>query len=262
MQTNYSSNGDHRVDHESSTANVTEDYQLTRDPVFYIMIGFFALVTTGVPGLLGQPNFMPIAQAIGLTVFAAIPLRRGELKNALGVVILWLGIQLLIMTSITMLAPLPASRAIADGLSYRMDLVTWAYAGNELPRSLLDAPLARLGEVAGVLVGSLLTGGLVGSWFLVRAVDLLGYSIGTLTYEVTPGLGLLLGLAPWRLLTIAGYSGFFLLLAQPILTNRWQPGYYLKEQRRLVLWSVALLVAGLLLEALLPGIWQNLLEPT
>jgi hypothetical protein len=262
MQPDYSPNGHPNGSGDGSAKPAVKPaYQLTGDPIFYITVGFFAFMTTGVPGLMGQPNFMPIAQALGLTVFTAIPLRRGELKNAVMVVALWLGIQLLIMTAITMLAPLQASRAIAEGITYRMDLVTWAYTGDELPRSLLEAPLARLGEVVGVLLGSLLTGGLVGSWFLVRAVDLLGYSVGTLTREVVPALGLLLALTPWRLLTIAGYSGFFLLLAQPILTNHWQPAYYLKEQRRLILWSAGLLVAGLLLEALLPGLWQNLLEP-
>lgn len=263
MQTNYSSNGNQAPVQPPATAPVPQSagYQLTADPVFYMTVIFFALLTTLVPGLMGQPNFMPIVQALGLTIFAAIPLRRGELRNALWVTAVWLIVQLLTIILVTWLVPLQATRAIADGFDYRSLLVTWAYTGENLPRSLALAPLARLGEITGVLLGSLLTGGLAGSWFLVRGVDLLGYSAASLSQETVPALGFLLGLSPWRLLTVAGYAGTFLLLAQPILTNHWRPGYYLQAQRSLVLGSAALLSAGLLLEALLPGIWQALLGP-
>jgi hypothetical protein len=210
---------------------------------------------------MGQPNFMPIVQALGLTVFVAIPLHKSDLRSAFGVLLLWLGLQLLSMALLAWLLPVQVTRAIPDGFTYRIDLVTWAYTGDTLPQSLGMAPLARLGEIAGVLLGSLLTGGLIGSWFLVRAVDLFGYGLGTFLREVPGVLGLLMGLAPWRLLTLAGYAGFFLLLAQPILTNRWRLHHYLKNQRRLILWSTGLLVVGIVLEAFLPGIWQAGLNP-
>lgn len=243
------------------TKTVKASYHLTSDPVFYVTVAFFALLTTGLPGLMGQPNFMPITQALGLTIFTAIALRRGEVGNALRVALLWIVVQLLVMLSITWLVPGQAERAIHEGFTYRTALLQWAYTGDNLPRSLLVAPLSRAGEILGVLLGSLLTGGLVGSWFLVRAVDLLGYAAGSLVHGVVPGLGLLLGLAPWRLLAIAGYTGFFILLAQPILINRWRPRYYLEAQRRLIVWSGVLLILGLLLELMLPGLWQTIWEP-
>ncbi len=267
MQTNYQVDREqihlngHRKQGEPPPGRAQNRYRLTHDPVFYITAGFFALLTTALPGLMGQPNFMPLLQALGLTIFAAIPLRNGELANALRVTALWLTIQLLAMISITWLVPIQASRAIPDGFTYGTALVTWVYTGDELPRSLLSAPLGRLLELAGVLLGSLLTGGLVGSWFLVRAVDLLGFAGGILTGQAPALLALLLGLAPWRLLTICGYAGFFLLLAQPILTNRWRPAFYLAHQRRLLVVSAALLVVGLGLEALLTGVWQTIFHP-
>ncbi len=235
-------------------------YQLTDDPVFYITVIFFAILTTVVPGLMGQPNFMPIVQALALTIFVAIPLRRGALRAALWVAVLWVVMQLVSIMAVTWLVPMQAARAIPDGFTYRNLLTTWFYTGEALPRSLLTAPLVRVGEVVGILLGSLLSGGLVGAWFLTRAVDLLGYSVMTLSQTVG-ALGFFAGLFPWRLLSVAGYTGFFLLLAQPILTNHWQPSYYLHTQRRLVLGSAILLASGLLLEAILPGIWQGIFAP-
>jgi hypothetical protein len=260
MEVNYSSNGNQRSRDLDASPNApqTATYQLTRDPVFYATVGFFALLTTLLPGILGQPNFMPIVQALGLTIFTAIPLRRGDVRTALRVLLLWLIVQLVVIVFMAWGLPTQTARAIPDGVTYRMALVTWAYTGEALPRSLLVAPWARLIEILGVLIGSLLTGGLVGSWFLVRAVDLFGFSAGTLIGEMAPANGLLLGFTPWRILMLTGYAGFFLLLAQPILSNRWDLNHYFKDQRRLLLWSSGLLVIGLLLEALLPGAWQGL----
>ncbi|MBX3000025.1 MAG: hypothetical protein KF893_16000 [Caldilineaceae bacterium] len=260
MEVNYSSNGNQRSRElePTPTASPSSTYQLTRDPFFYGTVGFFALLTTLLPGSLGQPNFMPIVQALGLTIFTAIPLRKGDVGTALRVLLLWLIVQLTVIFFMAWGLPVQTARAIPDGVTYRMDLVTWAYTGEALPRSLLVAPLARLIEILGVLVGSLLTGGLVGSWFLVRAVDLFGFSAGTMIREMASPIGLLLGFTPWRLLSLSGYAGFFLLLAQPILSNRWDLNHYRKNQRRLIIWSSGLLVAGLLLEVLLPGFWQGL----
>jgi hypothetical protein len=264
MEVNFSSNGNHRSSSLEPTPTSTPasspktTYQLTSDPVFYVTVAFFSLLTTLLPSIMGQPNFMPIVQALGLTIFTAIPLRRGQVRTALSVLLLWLAVQLAAIIFIAWALPTQTARAIPDGVTYRMALVTWAYTGEMLPRSLLAAPWSRVIEVLGVLLGTLLTGGLVGSWFLVRAVDLFGFSAGTLLRELAPAAGLLLGIAPWRLLTLAGYTGFFLLLAQPILTNRWNLGHYLTGQRRLLLWSGGLLIIGLLLEALLPGIWQGM----
>lgn len=262
MEVNYSSNGNHRSHHLEPrpvpVSSPKSTYQLTRDPIFYGTVAFFALLTTLLPGIMGQPNFMPIVQALGLTVFTAIPLRRGQVRTALSVLLIWLIVQFVVMVLIAWGLPVQTARAIPDGMTYGIELVTWAYTGDLLPRSLLAAPWGRLIEVLGVLVGTLISGGLVGSWFLVRAVDLFAFGAGTLMRELTPSAGVLLGFAPWRLITLVGYAGFFLLFAQPILTNRWDLGHYLRDQRRLLLWAGGLLIIGLLLEALLPGIWQGM----
>jgi len=55
------------------------EYQLTRDPVFYLMAAFFAFLTTALPALLGQFRFMPIGQTLVLAIFMAIAVRRGDL---------------------------------------------------------------------------------------------------------------------------------------------------------------------------------------
>lgn len=236
-------------------------YDLTRDPVFFGTLVFFVLLTTAVPGLMGQPNFMPVIQALGLTIFTAIALRRAGVGSALRVATVWLLVQGLFLLLLTWLLPAPIEKAIHDGFLIRAGLVEWVYAGSVFPGSLLAAPLARLGEIAGIVLGSLATVGLVGGWFLVKGVNLLAYGMGSLWRGTGSPLGILLGLAPWRLAQLTGYTGLFVLLIQPLLLNNWNPAHYLSTQRRLILVSLALVIGGLIAELFLPGLWRAVLAP-
>lgn len=229
-------------------------YDLMKDPIYYVSLGLFALLTTALPAFLGQQNFLPLAQTVALTLFLALPLRRRRLSRAMLVLAIWLAIQAAVMFVGTAALPVVFERAIRDGFAFHRTLLEWAVTGEGLPGWILARPLARLGEVAGVLLGSLLTGGLVGIWFLARAVNLFAYAAGRLAAEGATGL--LLGLFPWRLLTIAGYAGFVLLLAQPLLNNSWNPAAVIRRQRRLVGVSALLVGLGLLLEIALPPLWQ------
>jgi hypothetical protein len=71
-------------------------------------------------------------------------------------------------------------------------------------------------------------------------------------------VNLIAGLPLWTLLRLAGYAGFVVLLAEPLFTGNWTLRHYLGERRTLLLASTALLVAGLLLELILPGAWRRL----
>lgn len=235
-------------------------YELTQDPIFYGTVIFFAVITTGVPGVMGQPNFMPAVQALALTVFTALALYRAGVDSALRVATLWLVIQALLLLLLSWALPASVERAIHDGFLVRTGLMEWAYGGG-LPGGLSDAPLARLGEIAGVVLGSLATVGLAGAWFLVKGVNLLAYAGGSLWRGLDTPAGLLLGLAPWRLAQLAGYTGLFVLLMQPLLLNKWQPSHFFPAQRRLLLLSAGLIAFGLLAELLLPGLWRAIFAP-
>jgi len=237
-------------------------YELTRDPLFYGTLVFFVLLTTAVPGVMGQPNFMPIIQALGLTVFTAIALRRSGVTVALRVATVWLVAQGFFFFLLAWLLPVPMEKAIHDGFVYRTGLLQWAYAGGEAPGALLAAPLARLGEVVGIVLGSLATVGLVGGWFLAKAVNLFSYGVGSLWRGTGSPLGILTGLAPWRLAQLAGYTGLFVLLSQPLLLNNWNPAHYLSTQRRLIFLSLALVAGGLIAELFLPGLWRAIFAPS
>jgi hypothetical protein len=91
----------------------------------------------------------------------------------------------------------------------------------------------------------------------VRAVDLAGFGAGTLLSTLeTPG-HYALALPLWSLVRIAGYAGWVVLCAEPLLTGVWSPRHYWSQRRQLILVAGGLVVAGLLLELLLPPLWSR-----
>lgn len=235
-------------------------YSLARDPIFYITVGFFAFLTTSLPTVIGQPNFLPIVQTVTLFIFLLIPLRQGLICEAIWVMALWLGIQFTVVTGLTWFLEARAERAFHDGFQYRMAYVAWFYRAADAirPDSFAAAPFSRLLELAGVLLGSLVSVGLLGLWFLVKSVNLAAYNMGVLLVALNSTAGLFLALPSWSLLRIAGYAGLVILLSEPGITGIWQPAHYWRTRRQLIVRAGALLLAGLLLELFLPNLWRLL----
>lgn len=227
---------------------------ITYDAIYYWTVGFFALLTTALPTALGQRNFLPIIQTLGLTVFLAIPLTQRNPKGAVRVMVIWLVLQYLILTLLAILFNTQVERAIPDGFAFRGAISTWFYGNGEMPSGLLAEPAARLREIAGVVLGGLATAGLVGSYFLMRGVNETGYATGSLIISLEQSANLLRAIPYWSLFRLAGLGGLLVLCAEPLLTYQWSPLFYWRARRRLLLISAGLLLLGLLLELFLPGL--------
>ncbi len=233
-------------------------YRLQRDPVFFFMAGFFALLTTGLPAVLGQPRLMPLLQAVALTVFMLIPLRQRDLRSALAVMFLWLTLQMSMLLVLTWFAPVQLERAFEDGFLFRAALSEWYFASSPLPASFASQPLASLIEILGVLAGSLLTGGLVGSWFLMRMANLAAFGAGSLLVALENPLWLPIALPLWSVLQLIGGAGLVVLLAEPLASGQFGAGMRRLggERRPPLLLFGALYLAGLVLELVLPPFWH------
>ena len=236
-----------------------DSYRLTSDPAYYVMAGVFALLTTALPAMLGQPRLMPVVQAVALTVFIAIPVRSGLWKQAAWVMSLWIVLELTVISSLTILSADHMERSFGNGFEYRAGLLAWTYGASPMPGTVRMQPAYRLVETIGVVVGSLATAGLVGNWFLVRAVNLTGFTIGVVWRTIGGPIGLLLSVPLWSVLRITGIAGIVILLSEPPLTGNWSPRYYWTYRRRLLVISLALVAIGVLLGLTAPAVWQKLL---
>ncbi|MBV7337900.1 hypothetical protein KFU94_58660 [Chloroflexi bacterium TSY] len=233
------------------------DYSITRDPLFLATVGLFAVLTTTLPTLLSQSWLLPILQTIVLTVFLSFAIRQRLTGQALRIVAIWLVCQLVVMILLSMFMPEQVERAIPDGFNRKAAFFEWFFTGV----SHLDSPLRRpwqtIFELIGITIGTLATGGLIGIWILERTVNIAGFYAGSILSINNTPLGLVAGLPIWTIARILSYTGFAILLAEPMQTGNWSLIYYLTEHRRLLTTSIGLLLISLLLELVLSGLWHT-----
>ncbi|MCB0157952.1 MAG: hypothetical protein KDD83_07460 [Caldilineaceae bacterium] len=225
-------------------------YSPTRDPLFYVAVGFFALITTGLPAMIGLSRLLPLMQGLALAVFVILAVRRGETRHAVWVMAVWLVVQFLLVTLLAWVFTARLENAVAGGFEARGAILEWHFADRLFPGSLPDDPWRRLGEIAGVTLGALATAGVVGDWVVVRAVNVAGLQLGAMLANAG---GSVILTSPFLWLVIprlAGLAGLAILFTEPLLTRTWSPGFYWRNRRRLIVVSVALLALGLILESL------------
>jgi hypothetical protein len=233
---------------------MTDSHSITRDPLYYIVVGFFALLTTGLPAIMGQPRFLPFIQTLALTIFVIIPLHQNHRNGAIRVMAIWLPIQFILLTLLSRLFVTQLEHAFTDGFAFRGDITAWFFGGAPHPTGLIEQPMAFVMELAGVILGSLVSAGFVGTWFLVRLINQSAYGTGILLAALENPVQSLLVIPYWSLIRAAGYGGLVILCAQPLLTYNWSPSYYWQTQRKLILYSILLVLLGILLELFLPAI--------
>ncbi len=230
---------------------------LLQDPIFYVMLVVFALLTTGLPALLGQSWFLPLSQTLALTGFTAIAARQRSVKHAAIVMATFLAIQFVLIFLLTLVADRRVETAISVGFRFRAGMAEWAYGNALLPTSWRSQPLVNLVNFIAVSLGAYLTGGLTGVWVLVRTVNQAAFSAAG--FLLLPGdpAGLLIGLAPWTLMAIAGGVMLTAVLAQALWTSTWSPAALYAQHRRPLLIGLALLLFSVLAEFALSGLWQS-----
>jgi hypothetical protein len=232
----------------------TTSQSITNDTIYYVMAAVFALLTTALPALMGQPRFLPIIQTLSLTTFVTIALRHRNVRGALALMAIWLPIQFILLTLLTTLLPTQVEHAFTDGFAYRASITTWFFGGAPHPDGFALGWTVRIVEIVAIVIGSLATAGLLGIWFLVRLVNQAAYGTGILLATIDSSLYTLLVIPYWTLLRAAAYAGLIVICALPLLTYQWSPTYYWRQHRRLIVTSLVLLLLALLFELFLPGL--------
>ncbi len=240
------------------TTYMQQEYQLSRDPIFFVTAGFFALLVTGLSAVMGQLRFLPIVQALALTIFLLIPLRRHDLRSALILIFVWLALAMTMIFGLTWFSAGFMERAFENGFLHRAAFAEWYYANSPLPASFSTQPAASSIEIVGIVLGSLLTAGLVGAWFLMRLANLAAYTAASLLLTLPNGLWIVVALPLWSVLQVIGGGGLLAVLAEPLASGRLIAGVKaLGAGRRLPLLIFgAVFALGLILEVLLAPLWH------
>jgi len=235
---------------------MSQEYRLTRDPAFWAMGAFFALLTTAMPALFGQMRFMPISQTIVLSIFMGIAVRRHDLRSALTVVYTWLLVSMTSLIVLMLLVPGQVERAFDDGFMVRAMTSEWYFTNSPLPASFATEPIPAALEIAGVTLGALFTGGVIGVWSLVRMANLAAFTAGHLLGVLGSPLWIVVALPIWNLLQIVGAGGLVVLFAEPLLVDRFGLRRWFTRRRLALAIFGAIYVAGVLAKLILPAFWH------
>lgn len=239
------------------------EHSLITDPIFVVCVAIFALLTTTFPFAAGLTRLLPILQTLFLFIFLVMIARKQHPVQAVRVLCLWVAIQFFVAMMVSAMAPGVAERAIVDGFTRRADFLEWLFAGSMLPDGIQANLLGRLVETIAVVIGTLVTAGLIGVWLLVRAVNLAGFYAGSVVNAVGSFGGILPGLPIWTVLRILSYICFISICAEPITTGNWSISHYLynaefPQRRGILMAAIFLLLASIVLELILPNIWRTM----
>ncbi|MCL4825778.1 MAG: hypothetical protein KJZ95_00335 [Caldilinea sp.] len=235
---------------------MSQEYRLTRDPAFWAMGAFFALLTTAMPALFGQMRFMPISQTIVLSIFMGIAVRRHDLRSALTMVYTWLLVSMTSLIVLMLLVPGQVERAFDDGFMVRAMTSEWYFTNSPLPASFATEPIPAALEIAGVTLGALFTGGVIGVWSLVRMANLAAFTAGHLLGVLGSPLWIVVALPIWNLLQIVGAGGLVVIFAEPLLVDRFGLRRWFTRRRLALAIFGAIYVAGVLAKLILPAFWH------
>lgn len=201
----------------------------------------------------GWPLLVPILNAAASYPFMVAALRRGEVRLAVGRMLLWALALGVCATALSYLRPTETDRLFLRGEAYRVEMQAWVLTGVGaesrpamfLPQQARDAAVfAALG---------LATGGALAMPMGAALMNQMGHYVGTLAANGThPALLMILGWHPWAVIRIISFVVIGVVLAMPVVARR-------RPHVPLLLAATAGLVIDVVMKTLLAPAWQRLL---
>jgi hypothetical protein len=234
------------------------EHSIARDPIFLVVAGCFALLTTALPAVFGHPWLLVGLQTAVLTILLGVALRSGSMTPAVQTLVVWSVAQAFIVILLTYFFADQVERAIRDGFALRTGTVEWLYTDAVVPFDIQAAPMRRVWEFAGVTLGSIVTGGLVGVWTLLETVNRSAFAAGALLSSLTDEVAFPVAFFPWSILRTAGYLGIVAVCAEPMWTGNWSLARIWRERRMMIIISLGILLVALLFERFFAAGWRAL----
>jgi hypothetical protein len=210
---------------------------------------------------LGVPWLLPILNAAPAYAAMVILLRRGELRRAVIVMLVWAA-ALAVTGTLTFAAwPQPPGALILHGPEYREEMFAWIRtgAGTEgSPRAFIPQHALHLGAFVAL---SLLTASALSITMGAVLMNYMDFYVASLARAGAPTWAVVFfGWQPWAMARVAAFSTLGVVLAQPLL-KRIAPGAASpRASRPFVIAAAALLLADVLLKTLLAPTWGRILR--
>ena len=223
-----------------------------------IVVGTVASYAAG--WALGVPILVPILNTLASYPFMVAALRRGELRRAVGRMLLWALTMGVAATLLSYARPADTGQLFIRASAYRIEMFNWVLTGRG-PESTPSAFIPQqLGHAALFATLTLASAGTLGMPMGAVLMNYMGHYVGTLAEtSAHPARTLVLAWHPWAVIRVVSFVVIGVVLSAPLLSRLAKFRVDWTTSKRLLLWAGAGLVVDIVLKALLAPAWQRLL---
>jgi hypothetical protein len=256
---------------ESSPDRTTDEQQCNprpidasgASPVTGALIVISTLVSYAAGWALGVPILVPILNTLASYPFMVAALRRGELRRAVGRMLLWALTMGVTATLLSYARPAETGQLFIRASAYRTEMFNWVLTGRGAESTPSDFIPQQVGHAALFATLTAASGGALGMPMGAVLMNYMGHYVGTLAetsaHPVRTGL---LAWHPWAVIRVVSFVTIGVILSAPLLSRVLKFRVDWNAAKRLLAWAAAGLVIDIVLKALLAPTWQRFLLRT
>jgi hypothetical protein len=208
----------------------------------------------------GVPVLVPLLNTLASYPFMLAALKRGELRLAVGRMLVWALTMGVVATLLSYARPADTGQLFLRAEAYRAEMFTWVLTG----RGAESTPSAfipqQIGHAALFTTLTVASGGLLGMPMGAVLMNYMGHYVGTLAEtSAHPVRTALLAWHPWAVIRVISFVTIGVVLSAPLLSRILAFRVDWRAARRLLAWAGAGLLIDIALKALLAPTWQRLL---
>jgi hypothetical protein len=208
----------------------------------------------------GIPVLLPIFNTLASFPFMVLALRRGDLRLAVGRMLVWALTMGVAATLLSYARPAQTDSLFLRGESYRTEMFAWVMTGigaESMPSQFIPQQ-AEHAAIFSVL--AIATGGTLAMPMGAVLMNYMGHYVGTLAASsARPALTMLLAWHPWAVIRVVSFVVLGVVLSVPVLSRIGGFRLEWRNARPLLFASCGGLVLDPVLKALLAPAWQHLL---
>jgi hypothetical protein len=210
--------------------------------------------------LLDVPLLVPLLNTAASFPFMVLALKRGDLRLAIGRMLVWAATLGAAATLLSYLRPGPTDRLFLRAEAYRTEMFEWIRTGRgvESTPALFIPQHAAHAVLFATLAG--VSGGVLSMPMGAMLMNYMGHYVGALSAgSVHPALTMTLAWHPWAVIRVISFVILGVVLSMPLLSRlfRFQPDW--PAARRLAIAAGGGLLLDVALKSMLAPTWQRLL---
>ncbi|HJZ76267.1 MAG TPA: hypothetical protein VKE51_31245 [Vicinamibacterales bacterium] len=214
----------------------------------------------GIAWAIGVPALVPILNTLVSFPFMVAALRRGDLKLAVGRMLLWALTMGVAATLLSYAYPGQTEELFLRSGDYRREMFTWVISGRGAESTPSQFIPQQAGHAALFTVLALTTGGVLAMPMGAVLMNYMGHYVGALAgVSRHPVAIIVAGWHPWAVIRVISFVVLGVVLSAPLLSRVFRFRVDGPLARRLATWACVGLVADVVLKALLAPAWQRLL---